>query len=133
MKEISIGTKHELFIKVEAEHTAVVMGSGDLPVLATPAMIAGLENAAKTAVLPYLGDNETTVGTLLEVSHKAATAVGRLIRYEATVAEADGRRLVFAVSAHDDDLKLEIGGGRHERFVVDKDKFMAKIVPGKEN
>lgn len=111
-------------IKVEEKDTAISHGSGSLPVLATPAMIALMENAATKASIPYLADDETTVGTLINVKHLSATPVGGTVTCKAELVDMDGRKLVFRVAA-EDNTGL-IGEGTHERFIVKKEKFLAK-------
>ena len=106
-------------------NTALAVGSGSLPVYATPAMLALMEKAACEAINPSLNEGETTVGTLLNVKHLAATPVGMQVSATATLTERDGRRLVFAVSASDESGL--IGEGIHERFIVYAERFTEKI------
>jgi predicted thioesterase len=110
---------------VGPESTAQALGSGDLPVLGTPALIALLERAAVAAVAGGLDPAETTVGTRIEVAHLAATPLGDDVRAEAEVTAVEGRRIVFAVAAFDS--RQKIGEGRHERVVVARDRFLAKL------
>ncbi len=111
--------------RVDAGNTAVAMGSGEIPVFATPAMVALMEEAAVTCVKAQLGPDETSVGIRLEVAHTAATPVGMIVRAEAVLKEIDGRRLIFHVTAFDE--REKIGEGRHERFVVKKERFLSKV------
>lgn len=101
------------------------MGSGDLPVLATPAMMALMENAAMTAVAPELPEGSTTVGGHIESSHLKPTPVGAEVKAEATLTKVDGRKLYFTVKAMQGDTV--IGEGTHLRFIVDREKFMSKL------
>ena len=110
---------------VTKELTAEVVGSGGLAVYATPAMIRLLEHAAWSSVEELMEESFTTVGTLMNVKHVAASPLGAYIRAESELIEIDGRRLEFKVVAYDED-KL-IGEGTHERFIVNVDKFMEKI------
>lgn len=107
------------------ENTALAIGSGSLEVFATPAMTALMENAAMNAVAASLPDGSTTVGTRLEIVHTRATGLGEVVTAEARLVEADGRRLVFEVEARDS--IGTIGRGTHERFVVDREKFIKKL------
>ena len=110
------------FIKevvVKPENLAVAMGSGDLPVLATPAMVAFMENAALSAVEDQLPEGNTTVGAMIQTTHLKPTALGD------TVLEVEGRKLTFSVVASDSQGK--IGEGTHIRYVVDRNKFMEKL------
>lgn len=109
---------------VTEENSAQAMGSGLLPVYATPAMVALMEGAASESVAPYLEEGTTTVGTALNIKHISATPTGMRVYCESTLTEVDGRRLVFSVSAYDE--CGEIGSGTHERFIIKSEKFMAK-------
>lgn len=112
-------------VEVTDKNTAVVMGSGDMSVFATPAMIALMENSAMNAVAPELETGSSTVGTLINVSHQKASPVGACIEATAKLVKIDGRMLTFEVSAHDE--KGIIGEGLHERFIVDKERFLGKL------
>mgnify|MGYP001037146053 CR=1 FL=1 len=107
-------------LTVTDEVTAATVGSGMLPVFATPSMIALIEKAAADSVASGL----EPVGTKLDIAHTAATPVGMAVRAETELAEIDGRRLVFTVRAFDE--VGEIGSGIHERFIVNAEKFLAK-------
>lgn len=109
---------------VTDNNTAVSVGSGSLAVYATPSMLALIEKAACVALKGVLNDGETSVGTLLNVKHIAATPVGMKVSATAELIERDGRRLVFNVTANDE-CGL-IGEGTHERFVVNSEKFIQK-------
>ena len=100
------------------------MGSGDLPVLATPVMMALMENAAMLAVAPHLPQGSTTVGGHIAASHVKPTAVGHTVTATATVTAVDGRKIEFAVAAHCGETLL--GEGSHTRFIVDRDRFLAR-------
>ena len=110
---------------VTGETTAKALGSGDLPVLATPAMIALMENAAMLAVAPHLQENETTVGGYMECSHLKPTAVGEDVEAVATLKKIDGAALHFEIEAYAGEKK--IGSGHHIRYIVDRDRFLAKL------
>ena len=110
---------------VTEDKTAAALGSGDLPVLATPIMVALMENAAMMAVTDALPEGSTTVGGKIDVSHLAPTPVGAEVTATAVLESVEGRKLVFHVEAHQGELLL--GEGSHLRFVVDRDKFMAKL------
>ena len=109
---------------VDESNTALTMGSGELEVFATPAMVALMEEAAAESVKPYLDENSTTVGTALNVEHISATPIGVSVRCESELCHIDGRKLVFNVTAFD--AAGVIGKGRHERFIVEKERFMKK-------
>ena len=109
---------------VTENNTAISVGSGSLAVYATPAMLALIERAACVALEAVLNEGETSVGTLLNVKHLAATPVGMQVSATAELVERDGRKLVFNVSASDE-CGL-IGEGVHERFIVNSEKFIQK-------
>ncbi|MEP0761172.1 MAG: thioesterase family protein [Chloroflexota bacterium] len=119
------GLTGQASVTVSAELTAAALGSGNVSAFSTPALIALMEGAAVAALEGRLPDGQTSVGTRLDVRHLAATPVGMTVRATATLTEVDGRRLVFAVEAHDD--AEQIGAGTHERFVVDKARFEARV------
>ena len=121
---MEIGIKHTVKETVTAEKTASVVGSGLLPVYATPAMIALMEKCAAECVSPYMEEGKSSVGTMLNIKHLAASPIGIEITCTATLTEIDGRRLVFSLEAADE--KGPIGEGTHERFVIDIDRFMTK-------
>ena len=127
---LEIGLKGAASVTVTPENTAAAMGSGALPVFATPSMIALMERAALESVQPFLPEGQGTVGTRLEVSHMAATPLGMEVRAEAELTEIDRRRLVFRVCAYAGDEL--IGEGRHERFIVDSERFLQKAQAKKQ-
>ena len=110
--------------EVTALDTAKVFGSGELEVLATPKMIALMEEASYKCVADGLDTGSSTVGTYLDVKHLAATPVGMKVRVESTLDAVDGRKLTFTVKAYDE--AGLIGEGKHERFVIFSEKFVAK-------
>ncbi len=112
-------------MRVSAEVTAEYIGSGDLAVLATPAMCALMENAAMMAVAPHLEEGQTTVGTALNIEHSRATKVGEIINATAVLTAINGRELQFNIAARDE--VGVIGEGTHTRFIVNREKFMAKL------
>jgi fluoroacetyl-CoA thioesterase len=119
------GLKLTRSLEVEREHTALALGSGDVPVLGTPALLALAEGACVDAIRADLPDGETSVGTWAEIEHLKATPVGHEVSAHATLIGHHGRRLEFNV-------KVEDGGEtvamvRHRRVLVDRDRFLAKI------
>lgn len=116
---------HTSSLIVEPRHLAESVGSGDLPVLATPVMAMLMENAAMLAAAPSLQPTESTVGSMLNISHQRPTAVGSTITATATLREQEGRKLTFDVQASDE--KGIIGEGTHVRFIIDRERFMAKL------
>lgn len=121
---VETGIKGTRTIVVDSSNTAEAMGSGTLPVFATPAMIALIEATASQSVDPHLDEGTSTVGTHLDISHSAASPVGMEVTCETELVEVDRRRLAFSVVVRDS--VGEVGSGRHERFIVDNAKFMSK-------
>jgi len=109
---------------VTEENTAIRVGSGSVRVFATPMMIALIEKTASKSIESSLEEGQSSVGTLVNVSHVSATPVGMKVWCETELVEIDRRRLVFKVSAFDE-CGL-IGEGMHERFIISVDKFQAK-------
>jgi len=122
---LSVGLKYKEEKTVTINDTAKVFGSGAAEVFATPMMIGLMEAASMNAVKNFLPKGCSTVGTLVNVKHMSATRVGKKVWAEAELIEIDRRRLVFNVTAYDEDKK--IGEGTHERFVIDDEKFMSNL------
>ena len=122
---LQTGIKGQKEITVDQRVTASAFGSGMLDVYATPAMIALIEDTAKSSVQPLLEEGKGTVGTKIAVEHLAATPIGMKVRCETELIEVDRRRLVFQASVYDE-CEL-IGKGTHERFIIDDDRFMKKM------
>lgn len=122
---LEVGMRGESSLVVGPEHTAEAFGAGGVAVFGTPMMIGLMENAAWKLVQPEMAPGETTVGTLVDVRHLAATPLGMRVTATAELIEIDGRRLVFRVSAHDE--RGPIGEGRHERARVLLDRFLARL------
>ena len=118
------GISGEITFTVNDQLTAKTVGSGTLDVLATPVMIARMEQAAWTAVAPHLDEGAGTVGTLMNVKHLSPTPTGMDVTCRAELTEVDGRRLVFRVTASD--AKGLVGEGVHERAVIQNDRFVQK-------
>ena len=121
---IETGMKGRAEAVVAQENTAQAVGSGLVPVFATPYMMALMENAAVNAVQAQLAPDEGTVGIRLDVTHDAATPIGMKVWAEAEVTAVEGRKLTFTVTAYDEAEK--IGGGTHQRFIIKPEKFLAK-------
>jgi len=121
---VHVGLTNTVSDKVTEDKTAKAMGSGSLPVYATPAMTCLMEKAATEAVESLVPEGWTTVGISLHVAHTAATPIGLTVRAEAEVTAVEGRKIIFTVRAFDDEG--EIGVGSHERFAVAQEKFLAK-------
>jgi fluoroacetyl-CoA thioesterase len=120
------GAFAEVTETVRPERTAEALGKTGVKVFGTPFLVALIESASAAVVEGHLPPGGTTVGTMIDVKHLAATPVGMKVRAKATLLETDGRRFLFAVEAWDE--KEKIAEGRHERFVVpDLAKFLARV------
>jgi predicted thioesterase len=119
------GLTHESIWTVEERHLASFLGSGAAAVFATPALVALCEEAAFKSVLPYLAAGQSTVGTHIDIRHLAATPLGMTVRAVATLVSVDRRALNFTIEAHDE--KEKIGEGKHQRFIIDEARFLARV------
>jgi predicted thioesterase len=125
LSSITPGDRGTATLLVRPEHTAPKVGSGRIPVLATPIMINVIEAAALAAAEHRLPAGFQSLGIRLDVRHIAATPVGMTIVAEAEVVAVDGRTITFRVACRDD--KDLIGDGTHERVVVDVERFEARV------
>lgn len=112
-------------MKVTSVNTALALGSGDLEVFATPALVALMENAAMKAVQPELPEGTTTVGAFIETTHVKPSAIGEEVSATAVLEGIEGRKLSFRVTASD--TKGTVGEATHIRYVVDRKRFMDKL------
>jgi predicted thioesterase len=124
MNELTIGLNAEISLTVTESDTAAKWGSGLVPVFGTPPLVGLMEAAAVKALDGHLPEGQTTVGGRIDVRHLAATPVGMQVRARAELTSIDGRKLTFQIEAWDESEK--IGEALHERFVIDKDKFIAR-------
>lgn len=126
---VSVGQTATSTVTVTESNIAKTMKSGSLEVFATPAMCALMEEAAQAAVQPHLEEGEGTVGISLSISHDAPSPMGSTIIAKATVTAVEGRKITFNIEASDG-VGI-IGKGTHERFIINNEKFMAKVVTRK--
>ena len=122
--DITVGMKGIAETLVEREDTAKEVGSGSLLVYATPCMVALMEGAACEAIEAALTEDQTTVGTALNIEHISATPVGLEVRAEAEVTAVEGKVITFEVHAFDE--AGEIGRGTHKRVIINSQKFLEK-------
>lgn len=127
---LETGIKGYQEIVVSEKDTAKVHKSGTLDVLATPAMIALMEETAWKSVAEHLESGMGTVGVKLDIKHLAPTPVGMKVWCETLLEEVEDRKLVFSIKAFDE--TGEIGKGNHERFIVEEEKFQSKAEKKKE-
>jgi fluoroacetyl-CoA thioesterase len=119
------GSSASVDLTVTDDDTAIAVGSGDVPVLATPRLVALFEQAAVTAVDGQLAPDQTSVGMRVQIDHLAPTAVGDTVSADATLEKVEGRRLTFTVSARDQ--RGLVGAGKVTRVVVDRARFLDKL------
>lgn len=133
---LAVGLRASVRVVVGESDTAAALGSGDVPVLGTPRLLALAEAATVAAVAPQLASGETTVGTSVTMEHRRASAVGSSLVIEAELTEVNGSRLVFSFIARrahssapaeapgaDEDV---VGAGTIERVVVTRERFLAR-------
>lgn len=111
--------------QVAKNQTARSMGSGDLEVLATPALVAMMENCAKSLVADGLSVGQTTVGFKLDLKHLAPSPIGAEIKVEAELTDVDGQKLSFSIKAYDQ--ATLIGNASHQRVIVETADFLEKL------
>ena len=122
--KMEVGTVHEINVTVDESMTAATMKSGSLDVLATPYMIALMEQASAELCGKFLPEGISSVGTMVNIQHLAATSIGAPVRVVATLTDFDGRKASFEVVAYDN--AGVIGKGTHERFTIKIDSFIRK-------
>lgn len=122
---LETGLVHTSVLSVKEEDTAIAMGSGDIPVLATPAMIALMENAAMLTVASQIPEGYTTVGGQISISHMRPAAIGSIVTATAVLENIDGKKLFFRVEARQNEEV--IGEGTHLRYIVEREKFFANV------
>jgi predicted thioesterase len=121
---LAAGLSAQVQLRVGDADTAQAMGSGDVPVLGTPRVLALVEAATVAATAHHLPSGATTVGVRAELDHRSPTPVGRTVVASANLVKIDGRRLIFEVAVYDEDLR--VADGQVERIVVDRQRFVAK-------
>lgn len=126
METIEVGTSYEKHFKVTEEDTALAMGSGGEKVLATPRLVAWMENTAFEGLEKVMNQGKTTVGTEIRIKHSAASPIGMKVTIRGTVVSQEMRGVTIKLEAWDNVEK--IGEAIHERFIVDKSRFMEKTL-----
>lgn len=112
-------------MKVAPQDTAAILGSGELPVLATPRLVAWLEQTAWRAIAPHLPQGHTSVGTMIQLEHMAPSAVGGKVVLRAVVLQHQGRMVDYSLSAYQGDTL--IAQGSHRRAIVETERFMRRV------
>jgi predicted thioesterase len=123
-KQIPPGIRGQAEETVEHRHTLSYHNASLPPIYSTPNMIGLMEWAAANAMLPFLDEGEISVGTAINIEHRAPTAIGARVKTEAVLESSDGRFLVFRVTAHNG--KAEIGRGTVTRTIVNPAKVAEK-------
>jgi len=123
--DLKTGIRKETKVMVREEHSAKSVGSGDVKVLSTPSMIAFMEATSRDLVQPYLPEGYTTVGTRVDVRHLSPAPVGQEIIVISELTAVEGRKLIFKVEAFWKGNK--IGEGKHERYIVNLERFLDKV------
>ena len=111
--------------KVTSANTAIALGSGDMEVFATPALVALMENAAMNAAKDQLPEGSTTVGACIETTHVKPAPLGEAVSATAVLEKEEGRKLTFRITASD--TKGTVGEATHIRYIVDRERFMSKL------
>lgn len=122
---LKAGLSAEATAVVDDARSAITLGSGSVPVFATPAMIALMEQAADRCAQTELPPSSITLGTHIDVAHVAPTALGASVTARAEITAVDGRLIRFSVTAHEG--SKTIGRGTHTRMIVDRQRFLAKL------
>ncbi|MBE0449396.1 MAG: thioesterase family protein [Clostridia bacterium] len=125
MNRLNVGDTYTSELIVEEKHTAAAFGSGSIFVFSTPMMIGLMENAALKCAEKGLDSDYSTVGMSVDVVHVAATPTGQKVKAVAELVGIEGKRLTFKIEAYDEIEK--IGEGRHERYIINVEKFMDKV------
>jgi fluoroacetyl-CoA thioesterase len=125
--KVQVGAHATVSLTVGQADTAISLGSGNVPVLGTPRVLALMEQAAIRAIENALDETQTTVGVSAELTHSVATPVGRLVHATAQVSAVDGRTIDFSVTVSDPLSRQEVSRGSHRRVVVDYSRFMSRL------
>ncbi|MDH3942474.1 MAG: thioesterase family protein [Anaerolineae bacterium] len=123
--KIKPGASRSEIFTVEERHTALHIGSGKVGVLATPWMIAFMEINTRKMLDELLPEGYTTVGTHVDVSHRAPAALGSQVSAYGEVQTVDGKRITLAVKVTQGDTT--IGEGRHQRYIIDSGRFLQRL------
>lgn len=122
----ALGLTHQIIITVSETDTARHSGGERFPVVfSTPRLVSYLERTAHESLLPYLEEGQTSVGTVVNIRHLAATPVGMQIRFNSELVAVEGRKLTFKVEAWDE--VEQIADGEHERYIIDQVRFNRRL------
>jgi predicted thioesterase len=123
--KLDVGRSYQSQTRVEEWMTAEKAGNRGVDVLSTPMLLQLIEEAATACLGPMLGPNDVSLGAHVDLTHLAPTPVGFIVRTEVEVIGVNGRRVTFAVAAFDE--REKIAEGTHERYVVDRSRFLANL------
>lgn len=123
---LALGLTNQIIITVMETDTARATGGKRLPqVFSTPRLVSFLERTAHESILPFLEEGQSSVGTIVNIRHLAATPVGMQIRFHSELVAIEGRKLTFKVEAWDE--VEQIADGEHERFIIDESRFNRRL------
>jgi len=123
--KVDIGRSYQSQTRVEEWMTAEKAGNKGVDVLSTPMLLQLIEAAAVQCLAPMLAQNEVSLGAYVDLTHLAPTPVGFIVRTEVEVIGVNGRRINFAVAAFDE--REKVAEGTHERYVIDRSRFLSTI------
>jgi fluoroacetyl-CoA thioesterase len=123
--KLDIGRSYRLQSRVEEWMTAEKTGNKGVEALSTSVLVQLIETAAVQCIEPVLGPDQITLGTHIDVEHHKPVPVGFIVRTEVEVAMIDGPRVSFAVQVFDE--REAVAEGSHERYIIDRSKFLAKL------
>jgi fluoroacetyl-CoA thioesterase len=123
--KVDVGRSYSLQSRVEEWMTAEKAGNKGVDVLSTSVLVGLVESAALHCIGPLLGDGQIALGTHIDLEHHKPVPVGFIVRIEVEVVTVDGPRIGFAVRVFDE--QEAVAEGTHERYVIDKAKFLAKL------
>lgn len=123
---MEVGQTFTQIITVREQDAAAQMGSGSLMVFATPAMVAYMENTAMKMVQDEMAEGNDTVGIEINVKHTKASPIGAKITISAEITAIESRKIVYAIVAKDEQGDV-VGSADHQRFIIDKERFLAKL------
>ncbi len=128
-KPIAVGTTREIVCETSPEHTAKYFYENLPPVFATPFLAGFMERASAELINDHLEPGEQSVGISMDLKHTAATPLGMTVRIKTEVTAVDGAKLTFQLEAWDE--AEPIGRAVHERFIINADKFNARVAKKK--
>jgi predicted thioesterase len=127
MEPVHVGASATVLLTVGQADTAISLGSGSVPALGTPRVLALMEQASVSAIQDFLDAGQTTLGVSAEITHSLAVPVGAMVRAQALVTAVEHRTIDFSILVSDQRTGKEVARGNHRRVVVDYARFMAQL------